>query len=34
MLNNDELAKLHTNQRLFIMEMQSRGIDSQWEHGW
>lgn len=27
MLNNDELAKLHTNQRLFIMEMQSRGID-------
>jgi len=27
MLNNDELAKLHTNQRLFIIEMQSRGID-------
>ena len=27
MVGNNELAQLHTNQRLFIMEMQSRGID-------
>lgn len=27
MLNNSELLELHTNQRLLIMEMQSRGIN-------
>lgn len=27
MLDNSELLKLHTNQRLLVMEMQSRGID-------
>ena len=27
MLNNSELLKLHTNQRLLVTEMQSRGID-------
>ena len=27
MLDNSELLKLHTNQRLLIMEMQSRGIN-------
>lgn len=27
MLDNSELQKLHTNQRLFVMEMQARGID-------
>lgn len=27
MLSNSELLELHTNQRLLIMEMQSRGID-------
>ena len=26
MLNNSELLKLHTNQRLLVTEMQSRGI--------
>ena len=27
MLDNSELLKLHTNQRLLVMEMQSRGIN-------
>ena len=27
MLNKSELLKLHTNQRLLVMEMQERGIN-------
>ena len=28
MLNNSELLKLHTNQRLLVTEMQSRGLST------